>query len=510
MSVAKYFAHHTTYFDFGIFLTHLFRIAHGDWQRLVYGHIEPLLYLWSLLYWVVPENLFPVMILIVQAATLAFPVVWLYKGYGIIPAVAFILYYPLWYNALFDFHPDHIAVVILFAFFIMVKAQRIGGAVILALVLALVKESFALQTSVCGLYLLLIHRERLAGVLLVTAGLLYFYVVTNYLHPYFTIMGRGSLDGSAYSWLGHDIKDMIGFILSHPHTILWEMVSIKEKRVYLLYAFGALGFIPLLRPGILLVALPILALSVFSKEPIHSSLMAHYTAGFIAPLVIAFAEGLPTAKLLWTKVGLSGNWFTPLLLSGLMGVHILAAPSPISRLFWFSDSWSHHVSAYLPTERDQMIDEAIKTHIQLNADTNISAQNTLNRSRLAQGRYYFCFPGGISESVPVPDLIKSDRTLSGLWRFITTGEKTEPQWNKEWADYVVLDLKRPWFLADQGCDWHSGKCRDKDVEKKFLDQVGKTKASFNTVFEKDGFMILKRDHPVNLEKMEDRPNVLSE
>lgn len=500
MAVAKYFAHHTTYFDFGIFLTHLFRIAQGEWRRIIFGHVEPLLYLWSLLHWVFPENLLPVVVLSAQAAILAFPVIWLYNGYGIIPATAFALYYPLWYNALFDFHADHMAVILLFGFFFWVKSGRIGTAVILALLLALVKETFALQTAACGVYLLLIHRKRLAGTILIVTGLLYFYVITNYLHPYFNIAGRVEhFDGFAYSWLGHDIKDMVGFILTHPQVVLQEIISSREKRIYLFYAFGALGFIPLLRSGVLLVALPILALSLLSKASIHSSLMAHYTAGLIAPFVIAFAEGLPAAESLWAKAGLSKKWFNPLLLSGLVIVHILAGPSPIGRLFWFSDSWAYHVSAYLPTKRDKMINESIKANIQLVEGIKIASQNTLNWGRLAQGRYYFCFPDGTIEPVQVPDFLSSDRTLEGLWKFIVTGDKTETRWNKEWADYIALDLKRPWFLMDKGCDWRSGKCQNEEAAKKFIESMEKIKQSYDTVFEEDGFMILRRNQPTLIE-----------
>ena len=79
-----------------------------------------------------------------------------------------------------------------------------------------------------------------------------------------------------------------------------------------------------------------------------------------------------------------------------------------------------------------------------------------------------------------------------------TGEKIEPQWSKEWADYVVLDLKRPWFLMDQGCDWHEGKCRNEEAARKFLGWVEKTKLYYSAIFEEDGFMILRRNQQPTL------------
>ena len=50
---------------------------------------------------------------------LVLPVIGLYRHFGIIPALAFSFYFPLWYNALFDFHIDHLAIPILFGFFFL-------------------------------------------------------------------------------------------------------------------------------------------------------------------------------------------------------------------------------------------------------------------------------------------------------------------------------------------------------------------------------------------------------
>ncbi|MFQ5451507.1 MAG: hypothetical protein ACE5E9_12840 [Nitrospinaceae bacterium] len=64
-----------------------------------------------------------------------------------------------------------------------------------------------------------------------------------------------------------------------------------------------------------------------------------------------------------------------------------------------------------------------------------------------------------------------------------------------WADYVVLDLKRPWSLLDKGCAWRNGKCRDNGkFASRFLSTIQQTTERFDTVFEKDGFYILKRKH----------------
>ena len=62
-----------------------------------------------------------------------------------------------------------------------------------------------------------------------------------------------------------------------------------------------------------------------------------------------------------------------------------------------------------------------------------------------------------------------------------------------WADYVILDLKKPWFIVTQGCHWIRGKCfEDKQgFSNNFSRLVEKTKEQFDTIYENDSFMILK-------------------
>ncbi len=491
MAVAKYFSLHSTHYDLGIFLKTFANIAWGDWQRLFWGHVQPLRLLWSAFYKFLPSDIFPVFMLIMQATLLTFPVAGLYRRYGALSAVAYVLYFPLWYNALFDFHMDHLAVPLLFGFFFLEKSGRIWWAVVLALLLALVKEPFALQTAACGIYLLLIRKHVLAGSLLVITGFLYFYAATHYFLPYFGQGPRGGLDLPAFSWLGHTLSDMIWFIITKPYVVLSEIFSGSGKIQYLFYIFGALAFIPLLRPGILIIALPVIAISLLSRGDNYSGLFFHYTAGLIAPLTIAFAEGLPTARKIWSRLNFPKALFGPLLLVCLLIIHIKMAPSPISHVFWDKDSWAYSYQAYIPIHRDKMMKEAILLHVPSDPEVAISSQNTLNWGYLAHRKNYFPFPVGVKQTLRIPK--SSERSLTGLWNFIKTGEIAPTTWEERSAEYVVLDLKRPWFIGDEGCPWINGQCnKNGEFSSRFLALVQQTKESFDTVFKEDGFYIFKR------------------
>lgn len=490
MAVLKYYSLHTGYADLGIFLNHFSRIASGEWWRIFLSHVQPFLMLWAGLYALLPSEIIPPLTLIGQAALLAWPVIGLYRRYGPLVALSYALYFPLWFNSLFDFHVDHLAVPLLFSFFLLARRNKIWSATGVAVILMFVKEQYALQTVACGAYLVLIHKQRTAGSVLIIAGALYFYVATEYILPFYTMGVKGALDADSFNWLGNSMGEILWNVITHPLTILREIVTNSEKIIFLVSLFGVLGFISLLRPAPLLVAAPILAILMLSRHPNYYALGHHYTAGLIAPLIIAFAEGLPVAKRLWNHLGMNEMWFPRLLVAGMIAGHILLAPSPIGRLFLLPKVWFYQASAYMPTERDRMIKESLEKYIPTDYYTVLSVQNTLNWESIAFRKYNAVFPDGTS--TPAGDLQGQDRGIKELLNYIKVGTMKSPVIEPKLADYVILDLKRPWYIGDIGCDWYYGKCQDKKNAEAFLDMVARTKVQYETLFERDGFMILRR------------------
>ena len=81
----------------------------------------------------------------------------------------------------------------------------------------------------------------------------------------------------------------------------------------------------------------------------------------------------------------------------------------------------------------------------------------------------------------------------GFLKYVVQGNLDVKPFEKYLADYIILDLKRPWFIADRGCHWLRGRClNDLAFEKEFLGLVESSNKYFKIVFESDGFMILKR------------------
>lgn len=511
--IGRYISLSSNVADLGFFMNNFWNVGH-EWQRAFYGHVQPLMLLWGAGYTALPASLAPIVLVVFQASVIIASVIAIWRVFGVWPGIAALLYYPLWVNALFDFHFDHLSIPILVVFFIACKRRKFEIAAIAAASLSFIKEPFALQTVACGLYLwwLAFHLRgqgfatRLVslGGCLVLFGTMAFVVMIHWLIPYFRndLQGGFGIASGSFSWLGSNLWDMAWTLVSKPGLIISEIIGTPGKLIYLVVIFGLLGFIPLLRPAALIVALPPLMISMLSRLENYYDYANHYTAGVIVPAIVAFEQGLPVARAWFYRFleringealaqdGCREKAFFGILLSGLLAGHWALASSPISRLFWSDKVWSYSWRAYVPSERTAMMKRAITTYIPSDPGVVVSTQNTVNWYRLANRRTYFPFPDGVD--TPYPDIDLSNRSIGGLWKYVRTGERLPSLVHEKWADYVVLDLKRPWFVVDKGCDWIFDTCRDQVVAQQFLKALSNASSNYSTIFEQDGFMILRR------------------
>lgn len=550
LPVAKYIALHSNVMDLGLFERHIKALADGEWQVALSGHLQGYSLLLAPFLSGYLGNGVPVGIslVVLQSLLLALSAVILFRVAGVWVALAYMAYTPVWINAHFDFHYDHLVIPLMLGFYLNLINNRIWLAALFAGLLVFVKEPFALETAACGLLMILKAVQSrsavrtdispqmqehpsnnsalksqlyLAGIALIVGGAGYFYFATRYALPYFAPANWGVFDtNSAFSWLGSGLGEIISNIIIHPLAIVKEVLTTPGKQIYLFVVFGLLAFIPLLAPSYLIPAIPLLAISMLSRLPNYYDYNTHYTAGLIIPVMFAFMHGLPKAHALWMKgtewvrrkmsafhlqlfppaVGgkksllirdskLSSAFY---ILVGLwiIGGHVMLSPSPVSRLFWSDKVWSYSWRAYVPTERDAMMKAAMLKTIPADPLIAVSSQNSVNWQHLANRKVYMPFPMGVSEPIVVMDW--SNRNWDGFLDFVHSGKIQPAITHNKYADYVVLDLKRPYFVGDKGCDWVYGECKNKRLEEAFMNAVAVTKTSFETVFEQDGFMILKR------------------
>jgi len=541
LAVMKYISFHTSLWDLGWQDHVVFNIIRDhQWRFLFYGHAHLFGLFYGFLYEFIPSP-----ILLITCQTLAITLAGLFItqkwpkaveynshqaqiiNYQLqaILIVLYFLYFPVWYNCLFDFHFEHLFVLFSAMFYWVViynspsvpRLQKHQPATnyqlptkiavfFICLLCCLVKEVFALSAVMMGVYVIIRKRWWITGSLIVICSLLYFVFVEYYAIPYF-LAGKDSASiwQEAFGYLGSNMKEILLNLLTHPWLIITEFFSDWGKVFYFIAIFGPFLFIPLLSPLELLPALPQFFISILSHSPKHYTISHQYTAGLIVPVFMAFIMGLSKADKLVNSLWLfiSGKrettinyqpqnhkLLTGILMSSLL-FHILLSPSPISQMFWRNKVWSYGWQAYIPTKRNKMIKEAIKKYIPADPNVVVSTQNSLNWSYLAHRKYYFCFPTGVTEPAKVPDF--SNKGLRQFLKYITNHKLQTPNYKLIYADYVLLDLKRLWFIKDMGCNkWKDGQCYDQTFSKKFLNLIKETKKKYSLIYEKDGFMIFHR------------------
>ncbi len=498
-ALLRYFSLSTNVFDLGLFSNNLYN-SQTEYQRGLSGHAHGFFALLALAYISLPSVIAPLFLIFIQWLTLSTAVFLVWRFWGFLPSLAMALYYPFWALGLFDFHFDCLIILILVIFFISCERQKFWWAALLAMSLVFVKEPFALQSASCGLYLYFLacrvanrdYRLQLisSGTLLVVWGFSWFYIYVHWILPYFGGSESGALGSPAFSWLGSNLVDIFLYILLHPVSLLQDIIHTPGKIKYLFVVFGSLGFIPFVSPGALIVAAPILLISLVSHLSNHYDYATHYTAGLIVPAIVAFRDGFSTVRVKFLTALPCQTVFYVITLVILFGSHWAFASSPISRLFWSDKVWSYSWQSYLPSARDLTLKAAMLTHVPVDRNLSVSSQNTVNWGHLAHRNLYLPFPLGVVSPHKVIDF--SNRDFAGLWRYILTGYKPDLLAYETRVDYVVLDFKRPWFIVDAGCDWLYGACTNMQKAAEFLDLVALTRRRYDTVYNSDGFMILKR------------------
>src|SRR5437016_3510952 len=171
--------------------------------------------------------------------------VWDHPVAGAVTAGAYLLYPPLQFANLFDFHADTFATPILLAAFASIFAGRTGWALAWAGLLMLVKEDMALVALTFGLYVAAVHRRPsglgLAATAAVAFVLLIVVVIPSWIQtPYFSVFNR-------WRHLGNTPWEIIASPVLHPDVSFGTILQ-PERLGYLAMLVVPLAGLPLLAP----------------------------------------------------------------------------------------------------------------------------------------------------------------------------------------------------------------------------------------------------------------------
>ncbi len=309
LSILRHRAFNSGRFDLGNMVQAVWATAHGHPLRVtdldgrqvsrLGSHFDPILMAFAPLWHVWPS---PSLLLTVQAVVLALgalPVFWLARERlaseraALALALAYLLYPPVQWLALDDFHAVSLApTLLLFALWFLLEDRLVAfGAFALAAMTT--REEVGLAVAALGLYQAVGRRRWRSGGAIAVLGSAVAVLALAVVIPHFSPGGSSDFY-SRYSQVGGSPGGVARTAFTDP----WRLVSVAFDRrgvEYLVELFAPLAGLCLLAPLLLLAAVPQLALNLLSRTPTQTSIHFHYTAAAI-PCVIA-ASVLGAARL---------------------------------------------------------------------------------------------------------------------------------------------------------------------------------------------------------------------
>jgi uncharacterized membrane protein len=305
LSILQQRAFNTGRFDMGNMVQAVWSTAHGHFLQItdLHGdqvsrlgsHFDPILALFAPLWWIWPS---PNMLLTAQAIAIglgALPVYWLGRKHlassraALGFALAYLLYPPVEWLTLNEFHPVALACPFLLFAFWYLDEDRLLAFGVFALLACLTKEEIPLALAVFGAWYGLRRRHWVAGGAIVLTAIAVFVIALLVVIPHFN-HGAGSAFYERYTAVGGSPEGVLHTAATHPWRLFEKAFNGRGLR-YLGTLIVPLLLLPLAAPLVAAAAVPELAINLLSKTPTQTSIHFHYTAGLIAPLVAGSVLG---------------------------------------------------------------------------------------------------------------------------------------------------------------------------------------------------------------------------
>jgi uncharacterized membrane protein len=291
---------------------------------------------------------------------------------GLVAALTYLLYPPLQFVNLFDFHADAFATPLLLAAFAAIFAGRTGWAMTWAVLLLLVKEDMALVAVCFGIYVATVHRRpvgfALAGAAAALSGLLVWVVIPTWIQtPYFVLFNR-------WPHLGHAPLELVLSPFLRPGTF-FETLLQPERLGYLALLLAPFAGLPLLAPEVAAVGLFPLASNLLSAAEGQYTIRAHYTAALTAILVTGTIVGGRRAIVWLERAGVSPNCVVVGLAATTVAASLSFSPMPWSRdAFARKQFWNAE-----PRNGPSRLAEAIPPEMSVSAANHLGAHFALRK-----------------------------------------------------------------------------------------------------------------------------------
>lgn len=446
MSCLRYISLHSTIADLGFYENRIWQIAHnGKFEYLINGHFSPILFIHALIYKVIPSTL---TLLILQTVTIALASIPLYclsnhhlknNKSSLFVVIMFFLFTAVEYNNLFDFHPDHVFIALIFLCFYFLETNKKGWFLFTAVLSSLVKEPFLFGVAALGVYTAIRYKWYKTGIGVSLLSMALFFIHAKMILPqyYEGINPVIQSQGGSYSYLGNSFSGIIKTFIGNPLMVIKELMNLK-KFLFIYVLFAPLLFMPFLSPSTLALTAPSFAIQLLSACPLHYAINNQYSASIIPFIFISFVYGLKKLRAKKLEVAVVSALITSVCFT------IVTGASPVSYSFWHYKKSNNPYSFknYTISKRDMQLNGTIAS---IQEGASVCAQNSVYTSRLAKRDIFYVFP-----------------------------------YEYERADYIILDEKRLKYVGDH---------IDNEKYDILLKEIPKT---HTIVFQDDGIYLFKK------------------
>jgi uncharacterized membrane protein len=316
-AVLRYDTFKATAFDLGNMDQVIWNTIHGRWFQFTnqatdyYGpptrlavHFEPIILPLSLLYLFYAD---PRILLVFQTLVLvsgALPVFLLTRKYlpewpilAALMVVAYLLSPALLGLNIFDFHPISLATPLLLYAMLALEHKRYGWFILACILAAMCKEDIPLTIAVLGLFLIWKYKLPRLGITLTIGGLLWSIIGFSIISHFYPGAQHNNF-WYRYQALGSSPGEAIVNLIIHPLLFFTTFVTLN-RLYYLASLFRSTGFLSLLAPEWLLLALPGLAVNLLSTDSLSYSGVYHYNASIIPFVMLSAIHGTRRLISLW-------------------------------------------------------------------------------------------------------------------------------------------------------------------------------------------------------------------
>jgi uncharacterized membrane protein len=324
LSILRHQTFHSFGPDLGIFDQIFWNTVHGRWfestmslaqprPHSYFGdHFSPVYVLLLPFYAVFPH---PQTLLVIQTLFLAAGVLPLYllarlrlpAGYPRLTwVIAYLLFIPLAYVNLYDFHETALSVLPLGLALYFLERGRPGLFVASLLFTLLIKEEMALIGMGFGAYALAGKRDWRLGLAVLLGSLAAFFAIVRLIIPAFAGGSSYAYFSARYAQFGSTPAQIVETALTHPLRLLRTLAQAK-KLAFLAGLFGPVLGLSAVSGFAVLILLPPLSYLLLSNYEPQFSFTNQYAAPLI-PLVLGTAvlgiSRLPAAIQRWLTAGI--------------------------------------------------------------------------------------------------------------------------------------------------------------------------------------------------------------